>query len=189
MTEQIYNPEDPRTPTEIACKSLTKEAIEDMLHEKINDVYLYMHYDVSADLGKNVPADNQIAYQQETDVSQISGRATKSILENKMPQIDLTISATKVIQTQQASGINSHQILGNIIFRDKITGKFHALNDWVSLEFDNASYIKPSYAAAFNKLFSKLRRAGKVKSDDKLMQTVIGYKIYEALSKARGLSR
>lgn len=91
-------------------------------------------------------------------------------------------------------GAYSGQYMGNLIFRDKITGKFHALNDWAYLKFEDMLLTHTGNGADLDKyslltMFSKLRKTARVKSDDKLMQTVLFHKIYEALSQARGLSR
>jgi len=182
MAEQKYsiNHEDPMVPTEFACKSLTKEAIEGLLQEKFDNMYLYMHYDIAAQsiAHSHVYTGEQVPY----------GEITKNALERKLPQIELVVSATKVIEMPQPQGYKSGQIVGNIIFRDKITGKFHALNDWTNLKFEGV-LCRGSYGFTLNTLFSKLRQTAKVKSNDNLLQTVLFHEIYKALSKARGLAR
>lgn len=174
-------PTIPAVPVEIACKGLNQRGIESLFQEEFDNMYLYTHYDIFSEtnLPANVYTGDQVAYSQ----------VTKNALEHKMPQIELVVSAAKVVEIMYVPGVKTVRLLGNIIFRDKITGYFGALNNWVELESDNASYIKPSYMSAFNKLFSQLRRTAEIKSDDKLMQTVFFHEIYAVLSKARSLSR
>lgn len=184
MNKQKYaiNFEDSRTPTEIACKSLSVESIEALLQEKLDNIWLYAHYDIPAlhAVHSHVCTSEQIPY----------GEVTKNVLENKkFPQIELVVSATKVVKIPQPQGYNSGQIMGNLIFRDKVTGKFHALNDWTLIKFEEVLGKDRYYEFTLNRLFSKLRRTAKVKSTDNLLQTVLFHEIYEALSKARGLSR
>ena len=184
MSEQKYivTPKDPTTPTAIACRHMGFREIESLMNEKCDNMYLYIHYDMTDESA------NQMAFQttQETRGCLISGQETKNILERKIPQIDLVACAARAIEIPTTSRIKGHQIVGNVIFRDKITGKFHALNNWINLAFEPVSCVKPSYTAAMNRMFSQLRRTAKVKSDNKLMQTVLLHKIYESLNKVRG---
>ncbi len=181
MVEQKYNADAPGTPTELACKSLNQGTIETLLREKFDNMYLYAHYDIFAqnDTHSHVYTGEQVPF----------GQITKNALERKLPQIDLVISAIKVIKIHHPKGYNSGQVMGNLIFRDKITGKFHGLNNWTNLKYEDVLCDFSHESAFLNTIFSKLRQTAKVKSDDKLLQTVLFHEIYAALSKARVLSR
>lgn len=184
--KNIVTAPDASVPTEIAAKSLTQADIENLLQEKFDNMYLYTHYDIfgETNLHPRICIGESFLY----------GQTAKNSLERKMPQIELVVSATKVIKIQKPEGSYSGQYMGNLIFRDKITGKFHALNDWTYLKFEDTLLTHTGNGADLDKyslltLFSQLSKTARVKSDDKLMQTVLFHKIYEALSQARGLSR
>lgn len=184
--KNIVTAPDASVPTEIAAKSLTQADIENLLQEKFDNMYLYTHYDIFGE--------NNLHPRICIGESFLYGQAAKNSLERKMPQIELVVSATKVIKIHKPEGCYSGQYMGNLIFRDKITGKFHALNDWTNLKFEDTLLTHNGNGADLDKyslltMFSKLRKTARVKSDDKLMQTVLFHKIYEALSQARELSR
>lgn len=132
-----------KTPTSIeeACKTLTDKQIEKLLHEKVSNMCIYAHYDLTEHkAGLLSPHYN--GQKVEFLADNAEPKMIKSALEARIHEIKLVATAVKTIQRADFSGHNGYSfmpvydrrsplICGNIIFRNRHTGKFHAMNAWV----------------------------------------------------------
>lgn len=140
-----------RIPTvEQACKKLTDVQIESLVQEPIKNLHFYTHYTLRGwKIGTNVANYNGHQVENLATVNTYTSQRMKADLESRIPDIRIVMNVIKTTNTKYtglAKWIKNPRYnrrgltgVGNIIFYDTATGKFGALNKWISFgEYNNA---------------------------------------------------
>lgn len=126
----------PAISLEQVCMSLTDEQIEDLLHEKINNIEFYAHYNLAGrGIGWNFESSTKCTATRPVD-TQYSTKM-KKVLEQANPRFKLIIDATKTANESKRwpyQDVMNAPIYGNIICYDNETGTFRAMNNWVNID-------------------------------------------------------